>query len=77
MVVIMRFYYFLNKQNIVAIFIYSRKDNFYLFFRDVLASEVLKEESLTLSINDTIYEDVKGSEHHGQGDGPPVETTTH
>ncbi|KAI4461927.1 constitutive coactivator of peroxisome proliferator-activated receptor gamma [Holotrichia oblita] len=45
---------------------------------DVLASEVLKEETLaSLSINDTIYDDVKNSEHHGQGDGPPVETTSH
>lgn len=47
-------------------------------FRDVLASEVLKKEgALALSINDSAYEDVKNSEHHGQGDGPPVETTTH
>lgn len=54
--------------------------SFFLFynFRDVLASEVLKEETLaSLSINDTIYDDVKNSEHHGQGDGPPVETTSH
>lgn len=46
-------------------------------FSDVLASEVLKEESLSLSINDATYEDVKSSEHHGQGDGPPAAETTH
>lgn len=46
--------------------------------RDLLASDILKEEPLG-NLEETTFEDCKGSEHQGQGDGPPpapsLETT--
>lgn len=57
---------------------YFQKICMYIFFRDVLASDML-ENSLNITsetiFEQTIFEDTKGPEHQGQGDGPVIDAT--
>lgn len=44
---------------------------------DVPASEILAKDSpITIQDEAVLFEDCKSTEHQGQGDGPPVETSS-